>query len=436
LITEADEILYGGGRGGGKTDTGIIWMSEPEYKENPRYRGLVIRRNADDLRDWVDRTQHIYQPLKAIFSGNPTEIQFQSGAKLRTGHLKDENAYSKYQGHEYQKMLFEELTHIPRENDYEKLLASCRSTIGLKPKVFATTNADGPGFKWVKNRFGIPDFPDFNKIYTTIRGNKKLVFIPSKLEDNPILMNSDPEYAGRLENMSDEEMVQAWRHGSWAGVSITGAYYANQIENLKRSGRYKIIPYDEALAVHTVWDLGVGNNLAVGFYQRTTNELRWIDYWEGTEKEGLPQAFKMLQDKPYLYGKHFAPHDIKATEIGTGKTRYDMALSFGIDFDEVPKLSVENGIEITRQSFSTLWIDSNNCSEALDCVAQYHQGFNEKLGFWTGKPVHDFTSHKSDQLRYACIIKDQMTNDFTEKSEAEFYRKHYNKLKNQDNRYA
>lgn len=434
MITEADEILFGGGRGGGKTDTGIVWMTEPEYLQHPRYRGLVIRRNADDLRDWIDRAQFIYQPFRAFFSGQPTEIKFLKGSKLRTGHLKDENAYSKYQGHEYQKMLFEELTHIPREDDYEKLLASNRSTIGLKPKVFATTNADGPGFKWVKNRWNIPDFPK-EPVVTYSKG-KKLVFIPSILEDNPILMNADPKYAQRLEGMSDPEMVQAWRFGCWSGVSVTGAYFANQVEQLKKTGRYKVIPYDEALAVHTVWDLGIGNNLAIGFYQKTIGELRKIDYWEGSEKEGIPQAVKVLQDKPYLFGKHFAPHDIKATEIGSGKTRWDMAQALGIEFEEIPRLSVEAGIEKARQVFSHLWVDSNNCSSWLDAIQQYRQGFNEKLGFWTGKPVHDWTSHKGDEFRYASIVEDQMTNDFTERSESEFYRKQYNRLKNQDNRYA
>jgi hypothetical protein len=28
---------------------------------------------------------------------------------------------------------------------------------------------------------------------------------------------------------------------------------------------------------------------------------------------------------PYVYGKHFAPHDIKAVELATGKTRLDTA---------------------------------------------------------------------------------------------------------------
>ena len=97
-----DEILYGGARGGGKTDAGQAWLLYDIDK--PRYRALVLRRNADDLRDWIDRARELNLPTRAEFVGNPVEIRFPSGAKIRTGHLKDQNAYTKYQGQEYQKV--------------------------------------------------------------------------------------------------------------------------------------------------------------------------------------------------------------------------------------------------------------------------------------------------------------------------------------------
>ena len=44
LKATEDEILYGGARGGGKTDAGQAWLLYDIDK--PRYRALVIRRNA------------------------------------------------------------------------------------------------------------------------------------------------------------------------------------------------------------------------------------------------------------------------------------------------------------------------------------------------------------------------------------------------------
>ena len=46
------EILYGGARGGGKTDAGICWMLKGTA--DPGFTGLVIRRNHTDLRQWID----------------------------------------------------------------------------------------------------------------------------------------------------------------------------------------------------------------------------------------------------------------------------------------------------------------------------------------------------------------------------------------------
>ena len=127
--------MYGGARGGGKTDCGMAWLLRAT--EHPDARMLVVRRNADDLADWIDRAHKMYPYAKIV--GKPATIKFPSGAIIRTGHLKDDQAYTKYQGHEYQRVLIEELTQIPSEESYLKLISSCRSTIqGLEPRIFCT----------------------------------------------------------------------------------------------------------------------------------------------------------------------------------------------------------------------------------------------------------------------------------------------------------
>ena len=146
------EVLYGGQRGGGKTDAGLVWLTE--YIQHPRYRALVIRKNSEDLSDWIDRAAYLYQRYGARPTGKPATITFPSGAKIRTGHLKDDLAYTKYQGHEYQRILIEELTQIPDETRYLQLISSCRTSIPeLIPQIFCTTNPGGLGHAWVKARF-------------------------------------------------------------------------------------------------------------------------------------------------------------------------------------------------------------------------------------------------------------------------------------------
>ncbi len=216
------EILYGGSRGGGKTTAGLVWLTD--YIGNPRYRALVIRRNADDLSDWVDRAVRMYSPYGAKIGYRPAEIVFPSGATIKTGHLKDDQAYTKYQGHEYQRMLIEELTQIPEEKRYLQLLGSCRSTVSeIKAQVFATTNPGGSGHQWVKARFVDPAPP--NTPFKDPISGRTRIYIPATVDDNPTLVQNDPGYIKQLDALkaTDVELWKAWRLGDW--TTFAGQFF-------------------------------------------------------------------------------------------------------------------------------------------------------------------------------------------------------------------
>jgi len=212
------EVLYGGARGGGKSEAGRAWLIKPPYIANPRYQALVIRKNAVDLTEWVSLARTFYKPLGAKLAGNPPVIKFPSGATIWTGHLKDANSYEKYQGWSLQKILVEELTQIPRESDYEKLISSCRSTIeGLSAQVFATTNPGGPGHVWVRSRFVETSRLKTYTVNPDDPPNQHItrIFIPAKMEDTPQLIERDPAYVASINNIADEKLRRAWRDGDW-----------------------------------------------------------------------------------------------------------------------------------------------------------------------------------------------------------------------------
>ena len=407
LLRTEDEILYGGSRGGGKTDAGMVWMIEPEYLKHPRYRGLVIRRNADDLRDWIDRAEHLYLPTKAIFTGNPVEIKFPSGAKIRTGHLKDEKAYSKYQGHEYQKLLLEELTHIPRENDYEKLLGSNRSTIPeLKPGVFATTNPDGDGFDWVKKRWNIPDWPDHRPIVTKAKNGRTRVFIFSQVEDNKFLYENTG-YVAYLDSIQDDTLKKQWRHGYWGTPIIEGAYYTKQIETARIAGRITRVPVDKNLPIYTFWDLGIGDSMAIWLVQFVGMEARQVKFISG-EGEGISYYLKQIKDwtdlHGYLLGSHFMPHDAEARDMFDGVTRKEKAEQAGFrPIYIVPKYGVEEGIDEARTYFDRCWFDKKECAEGLRCLKHYRKDYDEKRQTYKNQPFHNWASHGADAFRYQAV---------------------------------
>lgn len=398
-----DEILFGGSRGGGKTDAGMAWCLYDIA--NPKLRGLVIRRNADDLKDWVDRAKYFFAPCKAVCTGAVPEFRFPSGALIRTGHLKDTNAYSKYQGHEYQRILCEELTHIARENDYEKLLGSCRSTVPeLKPQIFNTTNPDGIGFEWVKNRFSIPDEPTDEIIITTDEATGRTrAFVPSRVQDNEILMKNDPGYVKYLESIKDPTLKKQWLFGSWAEPQIEGSYYKQQIDEMKAAGRVRSVPYDPKLPVDTWWDLGVADAMSIWFTQIVGNEVRVIDYLEA-EGEGIQYYIQELKSKNYIYGAHYWPHDGEVRELTTGTSRKETAESLGLN----PILIVENigvadGIQAVRNLLPMCFFDADKCKEGLKMLKNYKKEYDEKRNVWKDHPCHDASSHASDSFRYLAV---------------------------------
>lgn len=258
------EILYGGARGGGKTDAGLAWLTR--HIDNPLYRALIIRRNADDLSDWILRAREMYRNLGASFAYRPAVITFPSGAVFKTGHLKDENAYGKYLGHEYQRMVIEELNQIPNEELYLKLISSCRSTIDIRPQVFCTTNPGGIGHAWVKARFvqitdeeGTMVHSEPNKTYKD-KHDKTRIFIPSKVYDNPTILEKNPEYVDFLKGLP-ETLRRAWLEGDWDIV-------AGQVFSEFRADTHVVEPFEipKGWTRYMAMDWGVNAPFSVGWY--------------------------------------------------------------------------------------------------------------------------------------------------------------------------
>lgn len=209
--------------------------------------------------------------------------------------------------------------------------------------------------------------------------------------------------------MLQSEYDQEWYLSPSA--AIKGAYYGKLLEQAIKEKRVGRVPYDPALPVHDVWDLGKGPKMSVGMFQRFGRSVQMIDYHQGTESDGIPQVIAALKERPYVWGRHFAPHDIKATDIGTGKTRLETARSLGWTFREVPEIGIDNGINALRLLFPRLWIDETKCEQFIDAIGQYRQEWDEKKGMFRDAPLHNWASHPADMGRYAAVVEDQMINE-------------------------
>ena len=248
---------------------------------------------------------------------------------------------------------------------------------------------------------------EFYRLYNEGKEKENWYSCLLTVEDTKLISDLELGDAGR--SMSRDEYQQEWYCSFDA--AIKGAVFASEMSDMRKDGRIGIVPYDKALKVYTVWDRGVGENLVIGFYQRAFGQLKLIDTWQGSGNDGLPEALRAVQNKPYIYGAHFGPHDIEGTDASTGKTWRETALILGFEFKVVPKMPVEDRIHIAQLAMSHLWVDGEKNAKWLDAMGLYHYVWDDKRGMFKDEPDHDWTSHWADQFTYAAVSEELMDNE-------------------------
>jgi len=249
------EILAGGARGGGKTELGLAWLAEPEYVNNPKYTSLVIRKDYDDLSNWLFRARSFYRGLCDIV-GNPAVIRWRSGGMTRVGHWKDRSTIGKYLGHEYAKILVEEITDtIGSKEEFDMLMGSLRSPVSeLTAQFLATTNPGGRGHAWVKRHW--VDVA-YEKTYADEVSGHTRIFIPFKATDNP---HCDRAYLKWLDGLH-EPLRSAWRDGSWE--TFQGQFFS---EYGKEEQPWDIGVNKATGRVFGSLDIGIGHYTSFGYW--------------------------------------------------------------------------------------------------------------------------------------------------------------------------
>ena len=198
--------------------------------------------------------------------------------------------------------------------------------------------------------------------------------------------------SGMSEEMIDQEYYCSFE------APMFGAYYAKEMAKAKVTA----VPYEPNLPVHTYWDLGVDDATAIWFIQLYGLEVRVIDYLE-CSGEGIPFYVKSLKEKPYVYGDHYAPHDIKVREFGTGRTRLETAAKLGIRFNIVPNIGLDDGINAVRTVLPRCYFDKEKTQRGVDALRQYHKEWDEQRKVFLPRPYHDWTSHAADAFRYVSV---------------------------------
>lgn len=188
---------------------------------------------------------------------------------------------------------------------------------------------------------------------------------------------------------------------------IEGAIYAQEMAWLRKNNRITSVPWESSVPVNTFWDLGKNDANAIWFHQRVGMENRFIRYYENTGF-GLRHYVKYLQtlrdEEGWVFGRHYLPHDVETTMLDEdGRSRRDVLVGLGLSdssIETVPRIDdIETGIELTREAFSSCWFDRENCDDGIKSLDNYQREWDERLGRYRLKPLHNWASNGADAYR-------------------------------------
>ena len=268
-----------------------------------------------------------------------------------------------------------------------------------------TIRKEGAVIYWTFNRL-TPTDPVWEKIASNPDDHTYVRKVNSDAIENLL-----PDRIIRQREKMRKENPELFSH-VWLGEPLTvatGSIYGKQLAQAREDGRIGSVPYDGSAPVYAALDLGVGDSTAICFFQTVGQEIHFIDYYESSG-EDLAHYIGVLSNKPWEYRQIFLPHDAKARELQTGKTREEFFRDHGYNNVTILRPSKlvlgQDDINMTaRPKFSRCWFDEVKCARLLECLRAYHYEYDDKNKLLKDRPHHDWSSHAADAFMYSLIAE-------------------------------
>ena len=359
FFSQANEILYGGGAGGGKSFL-IRLIALFFAMEIPEIQIYIFRKNLKDLvKNHLEGALGFRALLRPYIKAKLAKIDSVKNeltigkSKIYLCHCKTPKAVLDYQGTEMHILLIDELTHFIFDI-YAYLRSRVRCS-GLEipekykhkiPFIFCGSNPSGVGHNWVKDTF-ITSAPSFAIHQTRPEdGGMRRQFIPALLGDNPHLMRDDPNYKNRLLGFGNDNLKKALLDGNWD--IIDGGMFSDLWDANAHIVEPFEIPWSWYLDRSLDW--GSSKPFSVGFWAESDGSTV-------TLKNGLERTYPRgtLFRVGEIYGCSDEPN--KGLKIGSGAVAAmikDWEYKSGLKFNAgVADSSIYDTIDKTSPSIAT-----------------------------------------------------------------------------------
>jgi hypothetical protein len=199
-----------------------------------------------------------------------------------------------------------------------------------------------------------------------------------------------------------EEKIQQEYYCSWEG-GMEGAFFSSELNDLSKSERLGMFPYNPGKRVNTYWDIGINDQTSIIFTQHGEDgNPIIIDFMLG-RNTSIESWIKSLRELPYDYDEHWWPHDGKNREQFSGKTKRESAAELGFHVQIVDSISKEDGINAARAMINVAKFDKTKTERLRDGLQGYRKEYDEKMQRFKDNDVHDWASDIADSFRYMAI---------------------------------
>lgn len=295
----ADIAFYGGAAGGGKSWSLLL---EPLYHvNNPQFGAVLFRRTHPEITNegglW-DESMKLYPKAGAVPKVGDLSWSFPSGASVSFAHMQHERDVLKWHSSQIALIEFDELTTFT-EYQFTYMLSRNRSTCGVRPYVRGGCNPDAASWvaRWVEwfidPSTGLPiperagrirylirdgetlrwasDPAELRKAYPDAGEPLSFTFVPATLDDNKVLLASDPKYRANLAALPRVERERLLR-GNWLVSAAEGEWPAEYFGRHLWFGDWPLA--EDRTICGIAWDPSKGTDSKYGDYQAFTILMR------------------------------------------------------------------------------------------------------------------------------------------------------------------